>query len=102
MIGIKTGSHKNKLHAGDQACAHTHTHTHTHTRTRTHTHTHTHTHTYTHTHTLSVTLTKRQTEREVRRKKKGANMHHRRHYCIIDNVTFGKENTNETFEAIKN
>ena len=30
---------------------------------------------------------------------KTANMHHRRRYCIIDNVTFGKENTNETFKT---
>ena len=29
-------------------------------------------------------------------------MHHIRRCCIIDNVTVGKENTNETSEAIKN
>ena len=31
-----------------------------------------------------------------------ANMHHRCRYCIINNVAFAKENTNETFDAIKN
>ena len=32
---------------------------------------------------------------------KAANMHHRHRYCIINNVAFAKENTNEMFEAIK-
>ena len=34
--------------------------------------------------------------------KTAANMHHRCCFCIIDNVAFAKENTNEIFEAIKN
>ena len=35
-------------------------------------------------------------------KKKAADMHHKRRYCIFVNVTFGKENTNKTFETNKN
>ena len=59
---------------------------------------HTHTHSHTHTHTHSGSLTNRLEERGRRGEKEAANMHHRRCYCIIDN---GKENSNETFEAIK-
>ena len=62
---------------------------------------HTHTHSHTHTHTHSGSLTNRLEESGRRGEKEAANMHHRRCYCIIDNVTFGKENSNETFEAIK-
>ena len=58
--------------------------------------------THTHTHTHSGKSTKRHREKGGEEKKKAANIHHRHRYCIIDNVTFGKENTNETFEAIKN
>ena len=42
MFGIKTDSHKNKLHAGDQVCARAHTYTHT--RARAHARTHARTH----------------------------------------------------------
>ena len=60
----------------------------------THKHTHTHTHTQTHMHTLK--------ERERGQRENTANMPHGSHYCIIHNLTVGKENMNETSEAIKN
>ena len=86
MSGIKTDSHKNKLHAGNQV--YTCTHARMHART--------------HTHRESGTLTWRHREKREERRIKTANMHHRCHYCIIDNVTSRKENMNETFETNTN
>ena len=84
MSGIKTDWLKNKLHTGDQVSTHIHI-------------------VYTHAHTHRQWHINEETQRErEERRIKTANIHHRRRYCIIGNVTFGEENTNETYETNTN